>query len=162
LLEEIQKKSLGDYWRVLRTRPANNATKAKNPDIEYVPNNTYLYYLVKYYNIKVRPSRFWNETSANEVADDVLYSLSEYWPGMPRDCDIIRDNNQLGLPAYRPNELRFGKADPANNKAPIDATATIQQLVALGAIPDFSQQSLKDYMSKVQTMDDKYAHHIRN
>jgi hypothetical protein len=38
LLDEIQKKSLGDYWRVLRTRPANNATKAKNPDIEYIPN----------------------------------------------------------------------------------------------------------------------------
>jgi hypothetical protein len=74
------------------------------------------------------------ETPANEVADDVLYSLSEYWPGMPRDCDVIRDNNQLGLPAYRSNELRFGRADPANNKAPIDATATIQQLVALRAI----------------------------
>jgi hypothetical protein len=81
---------------------------------------------------------------------------------MPRDCDVIRDNNQLSLPAYRSNELRFGKADPANNKAPIDATATIQQLVALRAIPDSSQQSLKDYMSKVQAMDDKYAHHIRN
>jgi hypothetical protein len=60
LLEEIQKKSLGDYWRVLRTRPANNATKAKNPDIEYIPNNMYPYYLVKktleqkyYPNIKV-------------------------------------------------------------------------------------------------------------
>jgi hypothetical protein len=146
LLEKIQKKSPGDYWRVLRTRPANNATKAKNPDIEYIPNNTYLYYLVKktleqkhYPNIKVRPSRFWNETPANDVADDVLYSLSEYWPGMPRDCDINRDNNQLGLPAYRSNELRFGKADPANNKAPIDAAATIQQLVVLRAIPDSSQ-----------------------
>ncbi len=47
LLEEIQKKSLGDYWRVLQTRPANNTTKAKNPVIEYIPNNTYPYYLVK-------------------------------------------------------------------------------------------------------------------
>jgi hypothetical protein len=100
LLEEIQKKSLGDFWRVLRTRPANNATKAKNPDIEYIPNNTYPYYLVKktleqkyYPNIKVRPSRYWNETAAKDVADDLLYSLSEYWPGMPKDCDIIRDNN---------------------------------------------------------------------
>ncbi len=117
---------------MLRTRPANNATKAKNPDIEYVPNNTYPYYLVKktieqkYASMKVRPSRFWNEAPAKDIADDVLYSFSEYWPGMPRDCDIIRDNNQLGLPAYRPTELKFGKADPANNKAPIDATATIQ------------------------------------
>jgi hypothetical protein len=169
LLDEIQKKSLGDYWRVLRTRPANNATKAKNPDIEYIPNNTYPYYLVKktleqkyYPNIKVRPSRYWNETAAKDIADDVLYSLSDYWPGMPRDCDIIRDNISLGLPAYRSIELRFGKADPANNKAPIDATATIQQLVTLRAIPDSSQQSLKDYMSRVQAMDDKYAHHIRN
>ncbi len=60
LLDEIQKKSLGDYWRVLRTRPANNATKAKNPDIESIPNNTYPYYLVKktieqkYASMKVR------------------------------------------------------------------------------------------------------------
>jgi hypothetical protein len=166
LLEEIQKKSLGDYWRVLRTRPANNATKAKNLDIEYIPNNTYPYYLVKktleqkyYPNIKVRPSRFWNETSVKDIADDLLYSLSEYWPGMPRDCDIIRDNISLGPPAYRSNEMRFGKADPANNKAPIDAAATIQQLVTLRAIPDSSQQSLKDYMSKLQEMDDKYAYY---
>jgi hypothetical protein len=169
LLEKIQKKSLGDYWRVLRTRPANNDTKAKNPDIEYIPNNTYPYFLVKktleqkyYPNTKVRPSRFWNETAAKDIADDLIYSLSEYWPGMPRDCDIIRDNILLGLPAYRSNEMRFGKADPANNKAPIDAAATIQQLVTLRAIPDSSQQSLKDYMSKLQEMDDKYAYYIRN
>ena len=169
LLEEIQKKSLGDYWRVLRTRPANNATKAKNPDIEYIPNNTYPYYLVKktleqkyYPNIKVRPSRYWNETAANDIADDLIYALSDYWPGMPMDCDIVRDNISLGLHAYRSIEMRFGKADPANNKAPIDATATINQLVTLRAIPDSSQQSLKDYMSRVQAMDDKYAHHVGN
>jgi hypothetical protein len=135
LLEEIQKRSLGDFWRVLRTRPAINATKAKNPDVEYVPNNTYPYYLVKktidqkYPNIKVRPSRYWNETPEKDVADDVLYSLSEYWPGMPIDADIIRDNGELGLPVYRNLEARFGTPDPANNKAPIDAAATIQALV---------------------------------
>jgi hypothetical protein len=159
LLEEIQKKSLGDFWRVLRTRPATNATKAKNPDVEYIPNNTYPYYLVKktidqkYPNIKVCPSRYWNETPAKDVADDVLYSLSEYWPGMPFDCDIIRDNGELRLPVYRNLEARFDKADPANNKAPIDPAATIQQLVVYGANPDSSQQSLKDNM---------YANHIRN
>ncbi len=81
---------------------------------------------------------------------------------MPKDCDVIRDNISLGLPAYRLNKLRFGKADPANNKAPIDAAATIQQLVTLRAIPDSSQQALKDYMSKGQAMDDKYAYHVRN
>jgi hypothetical protein len=65
---------------------------AKNPDIEYIPNNPYPYYLVKktleqkyYPNIKVRPCRFWNETAAKDIADDLLYSLSEYWPGMPKD-----------------------------------------------------------------------------
>jgi hypothetical protein len=68
---------------VLRTRPATNAMKAKNPDVEYVPNNTYQYYLVKktidqkHPSIKIRPSRYWNETPAKDVADDVLYSLSE-------------------------------------------------------------------------------------
>jgi hypothetical protein len=93
LLEEIQKKSLVDFWRGLRTHQATNAMKTKNPNVENIPNNTYPYYLVKktidqvYPNIKVRSSRFWNETLAKDIADEVLYSLSEYWPGMPIDAD---------------------------------------------------------------------------
>jgi hypothetical protein len=34
LLEEIQKTSLGDYWRVLRTRPPTSAITAQTPNIE--------------------------------------------------------------------------------------------------------------------------------
>ncbi len=34
LLEEHQKQSLGDYWRVLRLRPATNSIKAKVQDME--------------------------------------------------------------------------------------------------------------------------------
>jgi hypothetical protein len=65
---------------------------------------------------------------------------------MPFDCDIIRDNGQLGLLVYRPFEAKFGKPDPANNKAPIDAATTIQALVVYGTIPDSSQPSLKAYI----------------
>ncbi len=36
LLEENQKMHLGDFWRVLRHRPATNTLKSNNPDIEYI------------------------------------------------------------------------------------------------------------------------------
>ncbi len=98
LLEEIQKTSLGDYWRVLRTRPPTSATTAQTLNIEYIPNNTYPYCDVKktigqkYPHVKVRPSRIWNESPAKDIADELLYSLSDYWPGMPIQTDIVVDN----------------------------------------------------------------------
>jgi hypothetical protein len=112
----------------------------------------------------VRPSRYWNETPAKEITDDeLLYSLSDYWPGMPIQTDIVCDNSSLGLlPVYKNLEARFGSADIVTGKKPIDATATIQRLVELRAIPDTSQQSLEDFMMKVESMEDKYALCARN
>ncbi len=63
LLEEHQKQSLGDYWRVLRLRPATNSLKATNPDMEYGPNDTCSYYQVRktlsqVARIQIKPSRY--------------------------------------------------------------------------------------------------------
>jgi hypothetical protein len=77
LLEEHQKQSLGDYWRVLRLRPATNSVKATNRDMEYVPNDTYSYYqvrktLAQVARVQIKPCRYWNELPAKEVPDDIL------------------------------------------------------------------------------------------
>ncbi len=48
--------------------------------------------------LKVKPTRYWNELLVKDVPDDVLYSLSDYHPGLPFEADIIRDNESLGLP----------------------------------------------------------------
>jgi hypothetical protein len=40
LAPENQKSILGDYWRVLRLRPATNKYKAEQLQLEYIPNNT--------------------------------------------------------------------------------------------------------------------------
>jgi hypothetical protein len=142
LLEEIQKTSLGDYWGVLRTRPPTSATTAQTPNIEYIPNNTYPYCDVKktigqkYPHVKVRPSRFWNESPAKDIADELLYSLSDYWPGIPIQTDIVVDNYSLGLHVYKNLEARYSPPDMITGKRAVNATATIQRLVELWAIPD--------------------------
>ncbi len=66
LKPENQKLSLGDYWRVLRLRPATNSYKAAQMQLEYIPNNTYSYYQVKttlddVLRVKVKPTRYCNE-----------------------------------------------------------------------------------------------------
>ncbi len=111
LLGENLKSHLGDFWRVLRHRPATNALKSFNPDIKYVPNNTYSFYQVKKTSVQsarvqVKPSRYWDERPAKDIPDDILYSLCDFWPSMPIDVDIINENTLLGLPLYRMNEQR--------------------------------------------------------
>jgi hypothetical protein len=54
--------------------------------------------------VQVKPSRYWDERPAKNIPDDIFYSLSEYWPSMPIDVDIVSENTQLGLPLYRMNE----------------------------------------------------------
>jgi hypothetical protein len=46
LLDERLKETLGDFWRVLRTRPSATVGKPSK-DVEYVPNSMYSYYRVK-------------------------------------------------------------------------------------------------------------------
>ena len=112
LISENQKTSLGDYWRVLRVRPPTNKFNAEKPQLEYIPNNTYTYYEVKttlenVKRLKVKPTRYWNELPIKDVQSDILYSLSDYYPGLPYEANIIRDNESLGLPIYRIRELVF-------------------------------------------------------
>ena len=109
LVPEDQKANLGDYWRVLRVRPPTNKFAAEKPHMEYIPNNTYTYHEVKttlenVKRLKIKPTRYWNELLVKDVPDDALYSLSDYYPGLPYEANIIRDNESLGLPIYRIRE----------------------------------------------------------
>jgi hypothetical protein len=139
----------------------------QTPNIEYIPNNTYPYCDVKktigqkYPHVKVRPSRFWNETPAKDIADELLYSLSDYWPGMPIQTDIVVDNYSLGLHVYKTLEARCSPPDMITSKRAVDATATIQRLVELRAMPDASDTSLEDYLMKTESMESKYALYLR-
>jgi hypothetical protein len=47
LVPENRKLTLGDYWRVLRVRPATSKYKAEQLQLEYIPNSIYGYYEVK-------------------------------------------------------------------------------------------------------------------
>jgi hypothetical protein len=119
LLEDYQKMHLGDFWRVLRNRPSTSLLRSSNFDVECIPNNTYSFYQVKktlsqVARAQIKPSRYWNELPAKDIPDDILYSLSEYWPSMPHDVNIVNDNHSLGLDAYvshertKPNQSFFG------------------------------------------------------
>ena len=66
LVPENQKLTLGDYWRVLRVRPATSKYKSEQLQLKYIPNNTYGYYEVKttlenVMRLKIKPTRYWNE-----------------------------------------------------------------------------------------------------
>jgi hypothetical protein len=176
LISENQKTSLGDYWRVLRLRPPTNAFNAERPQMEYIPNSTYSYYEVKMTlenvkRLKVKPSRYWNELPIKDVQSDILYSLSDYCPGLPYEANIIRDNESLGLPIYRIRELVFyqDQAPPVENNVPdedrsrkrVDAETTISNLVALGAIPDQEQLTLQDYLIRVEETLSKYEMYLQ-
>jgi hypothetical protein len=160
LLDERLKETLGDFWRVLRAR--SSATVGKpSKDVEYVPNSIYLYYKVKTIlmqvsNLPVKITRYWNELLVKDVPNDILYSLSDYCPGMPREAVIVQDNEALGLPVYRPDEAKFGNVDPASGRKTVDVNGTIQILIGFGAIPDEEQASLESYMCNVQEMIMKY------
>ena len=177
LISENQKTSLGDYWRVLRVRPPTNKFNAEKPQLEYIPNNTYTYYEVKttlenVRRLKVKPTRYWNELPIKDVQSDILYSLSDYYPGLPYEANIIRDidNESLGLPIYRIRELVFfqDQAPPVASNVPdedrprkkVDAETTISNLVALGAISDQEQLTLESYMIRVEEILSKYEMYL--
>jgi hypothetical protein len=132
---------LGDFWRVLRHRPATNALKSSNPDTEFVPNNAYSYYQVKrtlsqVMGMQVNPSRYWDERPAKNIPDDIFYSLCDFWPSMSIDVDIFNENTTLGLPLYRMNEHRkTNQARPgARSHMVNDNSYTVEFLLSTGAI----------------------------
>ncbi len=171
LVPENQKLTLGDYWRVLRVRPATNKYKAEQLQLEYIPNNTYGYYEVKttldiVKRLKIKPTRYWNEFLVKDVADDILYSLSDFYPGLPYQANIIRDNESLGLPIYRIRETVFlqDQTPSTSNNVPeedkphkrVDVEVTTANLIGLEALPDEEQASLDHFMLNVEEILKRY------
>ena len=175
LLPEDQKTILGDYWRVLRMRPPRNKFSAEKPHLEYIPNNTYTYYEVKttldnVKRLKIKPTRYWNELLVKEVPSDILYSLSDFYPGLPYEANIVRDNETLGLPIYRIYEsVYFQDQVPLSTenmpeedkpRKRVNVDATIANLIDLGALPDGEQSSLEHYMLSVEEILKRYETYL--
>jgi hypothetical protein len=176
LVPEDQKLVLGDYWRVLRLRPVTNNYKAQQMQLEYIPNNTYSYYQVKttldnVLRVKVKPTRYWNELLVKDVPNDVLYSLSDYHPGLPYEANIIRDNETLGLPLYRIYESTFyqeatpptadGTAEEDKPRKKVNVEQTIVNLVDLGAIPNQEQETLEGYVTTLEEILVRYEKYLQ-
>ena len=166
LLADSMKALCGDFWRILRHRPVSYGVRAANPDIEYVPSNPYSYYQVKKTlmqsaQVQVKPSRYWDERPAKNIPDDIFYSLSEYWPSMPRDVDIVNENTCLGLPLYRMNEQRRTNQKGPGTKPHMvnDNSYTIEYLLATGAVAN-EQNAFEAYANEIQMLESKYANHI--
>ncbi len=161
---------LGDFWSILRNRLSTSPLRSSNFDVEYIPNNTYSFYQVKktllqVAKIQIKPSRYWNERPAKDIPDDILYSLSEYWPSMPRDVNIVNDNDVLGLDAYRMKEQSRTKVSPAPGVKPYwmyDHEFTLEYLLGTEAVSNYEQTTLEDYMTKVHEVDVILTDHIAN
>jgi hypothetical protein len=177
LVPENQKAILGDYWRVLRQRPPKNQFSAGKPHLEYIPNNTYGYNEVKMTldnvkRLKIKPTRYWNEAIVKDVPSDILYSLSDFYPGLPFQAYISRDNESLGLPNFRMREtvLLQDQGPPMADNVPdedkprkrVDVQRTIESLIGLGALPDGEQTSLEHYMLDIQEHLNRYEGYLRD
>jgi hypothetical protein len=142
--------------------------------LEYIPNNTYSYYQVKttldnVRRVKVKPTRYWNELLVKDVPSDILYSLSDYHPGLPYEANIIRDNESLGLPLYRIYESTFyqevtpptasGIAEESRKR--VNVEQTVANLVSLGAIPDQEQHTLEGYMTTLEEILARYEKYLQ-
>jgi hypothetical protein len=160
----------------LRHRPPTNKFSAEKPHLEYIPNNTYSYYEVKttldnVKRLKVKPTRYWNELLVKDVPDDILYSLSDYHPGLPYEANIIHDNETLGLPLYRIRETVFmqDQVPPMADNEPeegkprkrVNVEATIQNLIGLSALADGEQETLEDYMVSIEEVLKRYEGYLR-
>ena len=146
-------------------RPSQTYGKASK-DFKYLPNSVYPYTRVKQtllqtLQLNIKPSRYWNELLLKDVPEDILYSLSDYCPGMPESAIIVNDNATLGLPLFRPTEAEFGLADHTGRKT-VCANGTIRQLVELRAIPNDNQATLESYLISVQEMINKYDQLFKN
>ena len=177
LVPEDQKTILGDYWRVLRLRPPTNQFSAGKPHLEYIPNNTHGYNEVKMTldnvkRLKIKPTRYWNKALVKDVPSDILYSLSDYYPGLPFEADIIRDNEYLHLPKFRIYETVFLQDQGpqiADSSAPdedkpckrVDVQRTIDSLIGCGALPDAEQASLEHYFIDIEEYLEKYEGYLR-
>jgi hypothetical protein len=122
--------------------------------------------------LKIKPTRYWNEFLVKDVPSDILYSLSDYYPGLPYEANIIRDNESLGLPSFRIREMVFFQdhGPPVADNVPdedkprkrVDVQRTIDSLIGLSALPDGEQESLEHYMLDIQESLDKYEGYLRD
>jgi hypothetical protein len=143
--------------------------KSFNPDIEYIPNNTYPYYkvrktLAQSARVQVKPCRFWNELPVKDISDGIFYSLCEFWPSMPKDVDIINENSLLGLPLYRINEQNRTNQARLGAKVHMvnDNSYTIEFLLSTGAIASDTQKSFEEYLTAINEVEMKYSKYIIN
>jgi hypothetical protein len=121
--------------------------------------------------LKIKPTRYWNELLVKDVPNDILYSLSDFYPGLPYEANIIRDNESLGLPIYRIRKTVFFKdqTPPTADNVPeedkprkrVDVEATIANLIGLGALPDEEQASLEHFMLNVEAVLKRYEGYLQ-
>jgi hypothetical protein len=121
--------------------------------------------------LKVKPTRYWNELLVKDVPDDILYSLSDYHPGLSFEANIIRDNETLDLPSYRIRETVFyqDQAPPRTDngfeedkpRKRVDVEPTIDNLIGLGALNDREQETLEHYMLEVEEVLKRYEGYLR-
>ena len=120
--------------------------------------------------MKIKPTRYWNELLVKEVPSDILYSLSDFYPGLPYEANIVRDNETLGLPIYRIYEtVYFQDQVPLSTenvpeedrpRKVVNAEATIAKLIGLGSLPDGEQSSLEHYMLSVEEILKRYETYL--
>jgi hypothetical protein len=111
--------------------------------------------------LQVKPSRYWDERPAKNIPDDIFYSLSEYWPSMPRDVDIVNENTQLGLPLYRMNEQHKTRQSGSGTRPHMvnDNSYTVEYLLASGAVAN-ERNAFVDYTNEIQMVESKYTNHL--
>ena len=107
------------------------------------------------HGIKVKPSRYWNETSAQGVSDEVLYALAEYCSAMPNRADIVRDNQYLGIHPYCMLES-ICHYDTSGKRTDPNVEATIAEVLRFRTLPNTEQTTLEDLMEKVQEVTLRY------
>jgi hypothetical protein len=143
---------LGDFIRVLRNRPCKMGVV---PQLEYVPNSTYSFAMVKtilkdYTDVKVKGSRFWDDQIVRPVANKILYSLHDYCPGMP--VNLEQECKNMNLDPYRHTELVVFPPNTVE-RYPLDLQGTMEKMVSLGIIKDAGngiQQFLIDLKPTIQ------------
>jgi hypothetical protein len=121
--------------------------------------------------LKIKPTRYWNEILVKDVPSDILYSLSDYYPGLPYEANVIRDNESLGLPSFRIYETVFFQdhEPPIADNVPdedkprkrVDVQRTIDSLIGLGTLPNAEQSTLEHYMLDIEICLNKYEGYLR-
>ncbi len=106
-------------------------------------------------NVKIKPSRFWNDVYVSGVTGKTLYTLHDYCPGMP--VDLEQECKNMNLQPYLTTEV---VVFPPNDKAkfPIDASASVASMVSLGILKDTTDKTIEQYLMDLQPTIERYNH----